>query len=213
MLKISKAKKALFNITLKAVSEQKLPELNEEFISQVGVNDGSLDTLRKEIKENLEREVKRRTHIKLRENLLNALNKACPIDVPHSLVHDEIHHMMHNTEENMKKQGYKPEQIKLTHDMFAQDAKRMVTLRLLVQQFIRDHNLSVNDDEVKAVVIDMASMYDDPTEYLTWYFQDESRVNNAKSMAMENKVTEHILTKVKHKDVEVSYEDLMKQNI
>ena len=50
----------------------------------------------------------------------------------------EIHNMMKNAEENMKKQGYKADQINLTHEMFEKDAKNMVTLRLLkVQEFIK----------------------------------------------------------------------------
>lgn len=208
-----KGKKASFNITVKEVENQQLPELTNEFIQSIGVAAGDEDTLRKEIKENLAREVNRRLHIKTRESVLNGLSKISPIDVPHAMVHDEIHHMMNVTEENMKKQGYPAEQIKLTHEMFDHDAKRMVTLRLLVQEYIKQNEVSINDEEVKAVVADMASMYEDPTEYITWYYTDETRVNNAKAIAMENKVTEQILAKAKVKPTEISYDDLMRQQM
>ena len=208
-----KGKKAVFNITVKNVEVQELPSLDEEFIKSIGVADGTETALRSEIKENLNREVNRRLHIKVRENALNGLSNVSPIEVPHNMVHDEIHHMMKNTEENMKKQGYQPEQIKLTHDMFAHDAKRMVTLRMLVQEFIKQNTITVNDDEVKAVVADMASMYEDPTEYVAWYFTDESRVNSARAIAMENKVIELILSKAQVKETPVDYEELMRQQM
>lgn len=205
-----KGKTAVFTISVKEVAKQQLPELNEEFIKSIGVEAGTEDALRAEIKDNLQREINRRVKIKARDNALQALAEVSPLDVPSAMVHDEIHHMMHNAEENMKKQGYKPEQIKLTHEMFEKDAKNMVTLRLLVQEFIKANEISASDDEVKKVVEDMAAMYEDPTDYLAWYFQDEQRVNNAKAMAMEQKVTDTIFAKAQTKDVSISYEDIMK---
>ena len=208
-----KGKKAVFNITVRQVEEQQLPVLDEAFIKSVGVNSGTETGLRAEIKTNLKREIDRRLHVKSRENTLNALKTASPLDVPHDMVHDEIHHMMKTTEYNMKKQGYKPEQIKLTHEMFDHDAKRMVTLRLLVQEYIKQNDIKVTDDEVKNIVADMASQHEDPTEYVTWYYTDEARVNNARAVAMENKVIKLILSTAKVKETPVSYEDLMHEQI
>ncbi|MCC2645223.1 MAG: trigger factor, partial [Burkholderiales bacterium] len=208
-----KGKHAVFNISLKSVEKQQLPELNTEFIQSLGVNDGSVETLTKEIKENLNHEVNRRLRAKLRDNVLNALYTVTPIDVPHAMVHDEIHRMMKNTEENMKKQGYPAEKIKLTHEMFSGDAKRFVTLRLLVQEYIKENNLSVSNDEVKDTVNNMAVMYDDPAEYINWYYQDQTRISNAQAITMENKVIDTILNKVKVTEKEVNYEDLMREQI
>lgn len=205
-----KGKTAVFTITVKEVAKQVLPELDADFISSIGVAAGTEEALRAEIKENLQREVDRRVKIKARDNALQALAEVSPLEVPGALVHDEIHHMMHNAEENMKKQGYKADQIKLTHEMFEKDAKNMVTLRMLVQEFIKENEISVTDDEVKVTVEDMAAMYEDPTDYLAWYFQDETRVNNAKAMSMEQKVTDLIFAKAKTNEVAVSYEDIMK---
>lgn len=205
-----KGKTAVFNITVKEVSKQQLPELNAEFIQSIGVAAGTEEGLRAEIKENLQREVDRRVKNKARDNALQALSEVSPLDVPGAMVHDEIHHMMHNAEENMKQQGYKADQIKLTHEMFEKDAKNMVTLRLLVQEFIKENQIAVSDDEVKKVVEEMATMYEDATDYLAWYFQDEQRVNNAKAMAIEQKVTEAIFAKGQAKEVAISYEDVMK---
>jgi trigger factor len=206
-----KGKKAIFNITLKKVAAQQLPELSEEFINSVGVNAGTIEALKEEIRTNLNHEIKHRLHARLRENALNALNAVSPLEVPSNMVHDEIHHMMDRTKENMQKQGYKTDQIKLTHEMFEHDAKRFVTLRFLVQKFVEDNKMTVNDDEVKAVVTDMASLYEDPAEYISWYYTDQARVENAKAITMENKVIDKIASLAKIKEVAISYEELMQQ--
>lgn len=205
-----KGKTAIFAITVKQVEEAVLPELTEEFITSIGVKGGTADALKTEISNNLKHEVAHRLKTKQREATLKALSDASPLDVPHTLVHDEIHHMMDSTKENMTKQGYKPEQIKLTHEMFDHDAKRFVTLRFLVQEYIKENNINITDDEIKATVADMASLYEDKDEYIKWYYADQTRVHNARGITLENKVIDSIMTKVKLKDLPVSYDELMR---
>lgn len=208
-----KGKKAVFHITVKKVEEPQLPEMNAEFIELLGVADGQLDSLRAEIKQNLDREINRRIRVKNRESAFNSLLDVSPMEVPYSLVHDEIHHMMDATKEDMKKQGQNMENVKLTHEMFVADARRMVTLRFLVSELIKTNKLTVTDDEIKAIVEDLASMYEDPAEYLEWYYKDKSRLEQAKSMALEEKVIKHILSLAKVVETAVSYEDLIQQAV
>lgn len=208
-----KGKKAVFHITVKKVEEAQLPEMNEEFIELLGVADGKLDSLRAEIKQNLDREINRRIRVKNRESAFKGLLDVSPMEVPYSLVHDEIHHMMDSTKEDMKKQGQNIENIKLTHEMFVADARRIVTLRFLVSELIKTNQLAVTDDEIKAVVEDMASMYEDPAEYIEWYYKDRSRLEQAKAMALEEKVIKHILSLAKIVETAVSYDDLIQQAV
>lgn len=205
-----KGKNAVFKITAKEIKIEALPELTAEFIQSIGVASGDANDLRKDIKENLSHEIARRTKGKTRDNALNALAQVTTLDVPYTLVHDEIHHMMKNAEENMTKQGYRKEDLKFTHEMFENDARRMVVLRALVQKFIAENSVTVTDEDVKVLVEDMAKAYEDSVDYVKWFYTDETRVNNAKAMAMEEKVTDMILAKTQVKDVVMSYEDVMK---
>ncbi len=208
-----KGKVAVFTLSIKEVSKPQLPELTHEFIQSLGIEDGTEETLRSEIKENLQHEVERRLRIKARDNALNALALVSPVEAPHALVHEEIHNMMKHAEENMKRQGYKAEQIKLTHDMFEKEAKNMVILRLLVQEFIKEQALTTSDADIDQVVFDMAAMYEDPADYAKWYLEDAQRVSNAKAMAMEQKVTEAIFALAKAKEAHLTYEDIMKMQV
>jgi len=205
-----KGKTAIFEISVKKVEQAELPELTSEFIQSIGVNDGTVETLKKEVKNNLAHEVKRRLHAKIRDNVFNVLLAKNPLELPHTLVHEEIHHMMNNARENMKSRGYPEDKIQLTHEMFEHDAKRFVSLRLIVQEFIKDNSVSVTDEEVKAVVTEMAGLYEDTQEYIKWYYSDTNRVNNAKAIAMEDKVIELILSQAKVSEVAMSHDELMK---
>jgi trigger factor len=207
-----KGKTAIFTITAKKISSARLPELTEEFVQGLGVNDGTIDSLKKEIKQNVEREVTQRLKAQLRDNAFAALAKVSPIEVPHSMVHDEVHHLMDNAAENMKKRGYSEDMLKkmLTHSMFESEAKKIVVTRLLVMKLISDNQLKVTPEEVKLVVEDMASMYEDSSEYITWYYQDAKRIEQAENYALEQKVIEHILSQAQVSEMTMTYDDLMK---
>jgi trigger factor len=202
-----KGKKAIFKITLRELEAQQLPELTPEFIKSVGVDDGSLETLRAEIGVNLNHEVKRRAFAKTRENALNALYEVSPLEVPKETVHDEIHHMMDSTKEKMKNQGYPEDQIKLTHDMFESDAKKLVKLRFLVQELIKQQNIVVTDEDVRARVVEMAHSYDDAENYVTWYYEDKERIATARALATEQKIIDYILSVVKITEKNIGYEE------
>lgn len=202
-------KTAVFTIRLNSVAKQQLPALTDDFAKTIGID--AIANLVTVIKANLEQEVKRILRAKLRTNALNALALATPIDAPRAMVHDEIHNMMKNTEERMKADGYAPERINLTHEMFALDAKSLVTMRLLVREYVKENAISVNAEEIKAVIFDIAATYEDPVKYIDWYYQDQVRIDEAKAIAMENKVIDSLLTKVRVEEKEISYEELMRK--
>jgi len=80
-------------VTLNQVAEPKLPEVDADFAKALGVSDGSLETMRSEIKANLEREVKKRIDGRVKERVMQALLDATPFEQPRSLIEMEIDHL------------------------------------------------------------------------------------------------------------------------
>lgn len=202
-------KQAEFTIELKKLETPKLPEINEEFIKSFGIKDGNIDSLKLEIRKSLELDFAKRKKNKLRDNVFNALKNSTPILVPNESVHEEIHNQMDIAKQNLKEQGYKEEQIKLTHDMFEKDAKNFVTIKLLVQEFVKIHNISVNDEEIKLVVEELAMQYPNKEEYVKWYYEDKKRIDTARAMAIENKIIDEICKIAKVIDEQVTYDNII----
>src|SRR5207253_2728685 len=82
-------KTAEFTVTLKKVEWAHMPEVDEAFAKSLGIADGSLEKMRADIRENLEREVKRRTHAMLKDQVMDALLKVSELDVPKSLIEQD----------------------------------------------------------------------------------------------------------------------------
>lgn len=85
-----KGKAAKFAINLKKVEERELPELTAEFIKRFGVEDGSVEGLRAEVRKNMERELKSAIRNRVKSQAIEGLVKANDIDVPAALINSEI---------------------------------------------------------------------------------------------------------------------------
>ena len=79
-----------FEVTVNSVSEKVKPELNDEFFASFGVEEGGVEAFRKEVAENMEREMKSAGRNKLKNKVLEVLLKQCQVQVPQSLVAGEI---------------------------------------------------------------------------------------------------------------------------
>src|SRR5689334_17860446 len=79
-------KTAQFEIAVKQVAGPVLPEVDAEFAKSLGVADGDLAKMRAEVRSNLEREVKAKLKIRVRDQVIQALLDATKIEAPKSLV-------------------------------------------------------------------------------------------------------------------------------
>lgn len=204
-------KTAEFTITVKKIEQGILPELTKEFIIDLGVKDGEINTLKSELKANLNKETTRQIKLRTKNDALKILKTNSPLEVPNAIVEQEIHVMMENTKQNMKNKGMTEKDIKLSHEMFAVKAKEIVILRFLVQEFIRIHELKIKPADTDLIIDELATMYNNPEEYKLWYYRDTSRVNDAAARAMEEKVVSKILSMVQTIITPISYQELTKQ--
>lgn len=207
-----RGKTANFKITVTKIENPATPELNSEFIQALGVSDGSVETLKKEIKESLEYEMATKIFALKRESALKALENSCTIDAaPNSIVNEEIQRMMENAEKHLLKQGHPKDKIKLNHDMFKTSATHTIKSFLIIQAFIKNSKIEVSDDELRQIIRYTGSFYkQDPENYLKEYLQDEKRMQNARAIILENRVISLITSQAKPIDKTISYSELIK---
>ena len=123
-------KKADFAIKTHRVEEEVLPEVDDEFARAFNVTEGGVDQLMKDVRENMEREAASKVSAEVREKVLEALIEKNPIDIPHALVHEEMHNMQH---EAMQRMGIKDHDQAPPMENFAEPAQKRVHLGLLLR--------------------------------------------------------------------------------
>jgi len=202
-------KKASFTMTLKKVDEPRLPELDADFAKSLGVADGDLAKMRSEVRANVEREVKKRVEGRVKEQALNALLGATPLEIPKSLVAMESNGMAERAMADLKARGLDPQQVPINPQAFEEAARRRVALGLIIAELSRAENLQPKPAEVRALVEQEAQSYESPAEVVKWFYMQPQRLQEMEALALETNVVKWVLTKAKVLDKPVSFDELM----
>ena len=201
-----------FEVTVKEVREAILPEIDEEFAKTLGVGDGSVEKMRAEIEANLKREVKKRLQSKNKDQVMEALLKANPIDVPNALVEMEIERLMNAARADMEQRGgAKMKDFPMQREWFVEQAKRRVTLGLVLSEAVKVHQLQAKPEQVKAIVEEAAQSYEHPEEVVRWYYAQPQRLSEIEGVAIEDNVVAWALSSAKVVDKQIAFDELMGQ--
>jgi trigger factor len=202
-------KTARFEVTLKRIAAPKLPEVGAEFARQMGVEDGDLSKLRSEVRSNVEREVKKRIQIRVKEQVMQTLLNAIPIEVPKSLVDMETQRLTHTAAQDLAARGVDMKQVPFPRERFEAQARRRVSLGLILAELVKTHGLQPRPEQLRAAIEDHAQSFERPEEVLKWYYQAPERLNEFESIVLEDNVVEWVIKGAEVEDQPVAFDELM----
>jgi trigger factor len=203
-------KTARFEVTVKEVGEPKLPEVDAEFAKSLGVANGDLAQMRKEIRANLEREVTAKLKARVKDQVMQALLDATKLDAPRSLVDMELQRMQAGARQELAARGLKvPQEAPLPMEMFEEPAKRRVSLGLILGEVVKAHQLFAKPEQVRAMVDEQSQSYERPEEVVKWYYGDPERLREIESVVMEENVVAWAIGQAKVTDKPVDIDELL----
>ncbi|GBL45017.1 cell division trigger factor [Sulfuriferula multivorans] len=204
-------KTATFEVSVTDIAAPKLPEVDAEFATSLGVADGDVQKMRAEIQANLEREVKNRIHARLKEQVMQAFLDSTKIEVPKSLLEMETQRLMQNALKDMQARGMNvnPNEVPLPADIFTEQALRRVSLGLILAEAVRVNELTAKPEQINVLIQEFAQSYEDPQEVIKWHHQNPERMQEIESLALENNVVEWALERVQVEDQSISFDELM----
>ena len=202
-------KTASFAVTVSKVELARLPEVDADFARQLGIPDGDLDKMRAEIRSNVEREVRKRLGSELKQKVMQTLQDAAQLDLPKALVEMELQRLVSAARTDLQSRGLKMEQMPIDPQLFEDQAKRRVALGLIVGELVRKHDLGAKPQQVRALVDEHASAYEQPGEVLKWYYSQPERLAEFEGLAVEGNVIDWVLKSAKTTDKPVAFDQLM----
>jgi trigger factor len=205
-------KTAEFTITLKKLEWAHLPAIDEEFAKSLGIDDGSVEKMRADIKLNLEREVNARVKARNKEAVMEALVTNTEMDVPKIMVEQDSQRLAEQTRQDMAQRGMDVNSLPFPADLFAAKAERRVRLGLILSQVVADNNLQATQEQVKAQIEDFAQSYEDPKEVLKYYYGDRRRLGEVEALVLEENVVNYVLGKAKVTAKDIAFDELMGSN-
>ncbi len=205
-------KKAEFKLNVKEIEEPELPELNEELVKKFGV-EGDLDSFITEIKANMERELKAAINKKLKEQVIDGLKKQNEVEVPKSLVKQEIQRSKQNFVQRMGAQAKGFDVSQLPDDLFEKTAKDRVAVGLIVNGVIESQKFEASQEKIDAKIEEYASVYEDANEVRTHFKNNPQELENLKSSIIEEEMVAWVVGRAKVTEKETDFFDLIKSAV
>lgn len=206
-------KVAQFDVEVLEVSEPELPEVDDAFVKEFKVEDGSVESFRGEIKQNMERELADAVKARVKQQVMDGLLEVNELSVPKALIEEEIERLIVQTKEQMTMGQVPSGDLDLPRSMFEEQAKRRVTLGLLLAEISRQHELKVDGDRVRETIERFASTYEKPEDVVKWYYSNKEQLSNVESMVLEDQLVDWILERAQVSDDPMTFDELMNPQV
>jgi trigger factor len=187
-------KTATFNVNVVKVEEQSPAALDEEFAKGFGIADGSLESLRTEVRANMERELGDAIRQKLRVQVLEGLYTSNPLELPRQMVEEQIQELQ---VEMLRRAGVRDAKQMPPREPFEAPARRRVALGLLMSELVRSAGLKVSRESVQEKLSELAAAYSNPEEVRRAYLQNADMMRQIESQVLEQQAIDWVLNQAK----------------
>lgn len=192
-----------FDVTVDAVEESVLPEVDAAFVEAFGIDDGDIARFREDVRKNMEREMRQRLDSRRKESVMNLLLSAHDVELPEVLVQTEIRAMSEQMRETL---GSKD--LSLPEGLFDEAARRRVSLGLIIGEIVKRQGLKADPQRVRAAVEDSASTYDYPEAVIEYFYADPKRLVSIESLVLEEQVVAWVLEQVEVEEEVLTFAQL-----
>ena len=201
-----------FRVQVKAVQELELAPVDDALFAQYGLEDGTEESFRAEVKHNMERELRNAIEASVKTQVMDAIVAAHgELELPASLITQEVNAVRQQMFQQFG--GAAPQDMDLASilpdEMFADQAERRVKLGLVIAEMISQFELTAEPAKVREAIEDIASTYQDPEEVINWYYSENEQLAGIESRVLEDAVVEKLLFTAAIAEVECSYQDAL----
>lgn len=198
-------KDAEFDLTMKSVEGPVLPPVDEAFAQSFGVGDGSLETLRTEVRKSMEREAAGAVRNQVRNQVFAALQSDNEVELPKALVEEQIQQLQYDL---LQRMGRSDVAQMPSRDLFEEPARRRVKLGLLIGELIRRENISVDRAKVMERLAEAAAGYPDPAEAQRAWLQNPEAMRQIETSVMEDLAVDWVLANARVTDKKTPFQEL-----
>jgi trigger factor len=205
-------------VKVTAVKEKQIPALDDDLAQDVSDKYKTVEDLKKDIQEGLEKNLKAVIRQKKIDQVLEQVTAATAVEIPKSMIkaelEDDWHQMLHRmgaTEEQilpfLNKDGNSKEAIM---GQWAPEAERKARIKLVVGKLLETEKMEVTDAEIEEKIVSSAAGYNmSPEDYKKTVGEDKLKQYLKGDMAME-KLFDFLLENAKiSKGEKTSYSELV----
>lgn len=197
--------KAQVELKAMTVSESELPAIDEDFIRGFGIEDGNLESLRSEVQDNLERELRQAVTSILKVRIIDALVDAMPdLEVPDSIVRQEAASLAARAAAQEGREATAEET-----PAFMERATRRVRGGLLMGEIARQNAIRIDSTQVRRAIETIAQTYENPTEVIQLYYGNQQLLSQIENQVLEVQVVDWVMANAKVSAAEMKFQDVI----
>ena len=204
-------KEATFDVEIKKVSKAEESKVNDDLAKSLGME--NLKDLKKNLEERIQQDFDSAARMKLKDSLLDALEKKHKFELPESMVNQEFDQMWNQLQQQLEQQKKELKDLELSEKEirknYTEISEKRVCTGLLIAEIGKQNNIQLEDNDInKALQMEMQKYPGQEKEILDYYQKNQDAIRQLTAPVFEDKVIDFILEKVDLKDVKVSREDL-----
>ncbi len=195
-----------FTIHTHRVEEETLPPVDDNLAEMFSVKEGGLEQFKKDVLDNMRHEADQKVKSLVREQLMEALLAANPIEIPQALKHQEMHSMQH---EAMQRLGIEDHDQAPPLENFSESAEKRVRLGLLIRQLITEQDIRLDEERVRQHVEEMCAGYENADEMVDMYLGTPQVRQQVEPVVLEQMAFDWLLEHGKVKTKKVGFTAFM----
>ena len=202
-------KVATFVIKVKKVEAGELPALDEDFVKEFGIEDGNLDALKEQLKSNMSVELEQRKKAFVKGRVMQSLFDTNEFEIPNALVKQEIEALRKQSMNEIKVK----DESKLPDSLFEEEAKRRISLGLIIGEIVQKNELQLDSDKVTDQLNMIASSYNQPEEVIQYYRNNVQAMASVESLVMEEQVVDWVLNQATKTSKSFTFDEFVNKQV
>ncbi|HKJ68729.1 MAG TPA: trigger factor [bacterium] len=184
-----------YNVEVKNVEEQNLPELNNEFAEKVQGEAETYDGLREQIQKNIQNRLDQDANDQLSQRIAQKFVSQCDTELPDSMIENYLEMLMEDVKRRQASQSGSPPNIdeQVFKQNYRADAIYNLKWQLIKKQIIEREDLQVEEEELEARIQEVAESYpEENREAIQNLYRNEQYKGRLREDLLDRKVLEHI---------------------
>jgi trigger factor len=198
-------KDAMFKLWPKRIEAQSLPELDEAFLRDFGVAEGGIPEFRAQVRTSMEKEVAAVAQQRMREQLLEALHKGNPLELPRVLVEEQIRDLQVQV---LRRMGVQKIEKLPPREPYEEPARKRVALGLIIGEIVRANGIRIDRGRVEQRLDAVVASQPDPEAVRRQYLQSRDAMAQLETAVLEDQALDWLQSRVQQVDKPYSFSDL-----
>jgi trigger factor len=188
-------KPAMFKVTVKEIKSKELPELNDEFASEVSEFE-NLEEYKNDIKAKLAEKKEKEAATENEDNVVQKVVENSTMEIPEPMIESQVNTMVNDYARRMQSQGLSLDQymkftgmtIESLKDQMKPQALKRIQTRLVLEAVAKVENIAVADEAVEKEISGMAEAYKMEVDQVKEYLGESGIVQMKEDLAVQEAV-------------------------